>query len=582
MKKAILLLFSLCLGLAAKADVDITSEFSNMDFESCTWNSSGWVATCPGWTIDWSLEYSKLWPDQVSSSDASSVSGYKFLLWNAASNEASAGKIIYQSLGTLPAGTYTLSAVVHSEYSGFYLFANDDTTEITTVSSSSKAGNSGGSSGGTTGGNSNQQGGDSSQGGNSNTGGSTGDSTGGNTGDSTGGSTGGSSDSSSSTSTWATAYTISVSTTLTEAGTLTIGIMRSSALSTSSEVNLYADNFTVTTTATQDEVTAALAGTSSDDTTTDAEYDEYGFGNLDFESGVTVWTLPYEAGLSTDYIQTNDWVCSPCSNYVYMAWNASGNTTTAADLIYQSATLPAGTYSVSCYSFTDADDTFYLFANDNTVALPNNGSGYWSKSCSQSTVTTTLSEEGTLRIGLSMVSTSSEVNIYADNFVVEKVTDDTTDEGDDDEDEGVGDDDDDSGNSHDEGDDEDGGTVTPDEPTQDDTDDTEDEVEDLSALIADYEAALEAAKTAANNESLSTTELSKLNLAITLYGNLDTATATKTQLETYTSALLSAIPTGISATAADAQSLIYNLNGQQLSQPVRGLNIINGVKVIVK
>lgn len=167
---------------------DISNQFTNLDFEDCTYNSTdGYYSDCPGWTINydqgWDAE-SAPWPKAVNEWHSSLCDGVLVQAWNAGGNVLSAGNIIYQSLSNLPAGKYTVTAAVHTDYDGVYLFANDDATKVT------------------------------------------------------------------STSTWGTAYTTSVETTLESRGTLTIGLKFPSAVSTSSEINLYIDNFTVTQTLT--------------------------------------------------------------------------------------------------------------------------------------------------------------------------------------------------------------------------------------------------------------------------------------------------------------------------------------------
>ena len=160
---------------------DISDQFTNLDFEDCTWNSGGWYDDCPGWTINWDIEWSNdPWPGAVDQWHSSLCSGVLLKAWNAGGNALSAGNVLSQSLGNLPAGTYTITAAVHCDYDGLYLFANNDATKVT------------------------------------------------------------------STSTWGNAYVTSVETELAEAGTLTIGLKFPSAVSTSSEINLYVDNFTVT------------------------------------------------------------------------------------------------------------------------------------------------------------------------------------------------------------------------------------------------------------------------------------------------------------------------------------------------
>ncbi len=161
---------------------DISDQFSNLDFEDCTWNDEGeWVDDVPGWTINFDQNWSDgPWGAKTDEWVSSLVDGtYMFKAWNAGGNALSAGNILSQTLGTLPAGTYTVSAVVHCDYDGVYLFANDTQTKVTT------------------------------------------------------------------TSTWSEAYLTTVETELTEAGTLSIGLKLPSAVNTSSEVNLYLDNFKV-------------------------------------------------------------------------------------------------------------------------------------------------------------------------------------------------------------------------------------------------------------------------------------------------------------------------------------------------
>lgn len=108
------------------------------------------------------------------------VTGYAAQAWTSSASSLSDGNIIYQSKDNMPAGTYTVKAVVHSDYDGIYLFANDDKT---LVSANSK---------------------------------------------------------------WETAEEVSVQTTLNEPGTLTIGLTLPTKPTSTSEVNLYADNFKVT------------------------------------------------------------------------------------------------------------------------------------------------------------------------------------------------------------------------------------------------------------------------------------------------------------------------------------------------
>ena len=116
-------------------------------------------------------------PDQWMSS---LVGGnWLFKTWVNTGSTLTAGNILYQSKDNMPAGTYTITAIVHTDYNGIRLFANNDTKVVTASSA------------------------------------------------------------------WGTAYEVSVSTTLTEPGTLTFGLTLPTAPTSTNEINLYADNFTV-------------------------------------------------------------------------------------------------------------------------------------------------------------------------------------------------------------------------------------------------------------------------------------------------------------------------------------------------
>lgn len=170
-------------------ETDISSQFTNLDFE--TGDGTGWTINNAGWG-------NGPWPVAINQWHSALVSGtYCLQSWVSSGNSLTAGDIIYQSLDNLPAGTYTVSAVVHTDHNGIYLFANDDTKLVTA------------------------------------------------------------------TSTWGTAETVSVTTTLSAAGKLTIGLKLATAPTGTSEVNLYADNFKVTQqTSGLDSITAtpALSG----------------------------------------------------------------------------------------------------------------------------------------------------------------------------------------------------------------------------------------------------------------------------------------------------------------------------------
>lgn len=146
------------------------TDFQNLDFENGESNIV-WTLVYTGWG-------NGPWPKTGERS--SMVTGYAAQAWTSSASSLSAGNIIYQSKDNMPAGTYTVKAVVHSDYDGIYLFANDDKTLVSANSN------------------------------------------------------------------WKTAEEFSVQTTLNEPGTLTIGLTLPTKPTSTSEVNLYADNFKVT------------------------------------------------------------------------------------------------------------------------------------------------------------------------------------------------------------------------------------------------------------------------------------------------------------------------------------------------
>lgn len=104
---------------------DVTSQFTNMDFESAATES------VPGWTINYEgWGETGPWPKQKDQWHSSLCSGYLLQGWCAHANNLSAGNMIYQSKENMPAGTYTVSAIIHTDYNGIYIFANDDTKII--------------------------------------------------------------------------------------------------------------------------------------------------------------------------------------------------------------------------------------------------------------------------------------------------------------------------------------------------------------------------------------------------------------------------------------------------------------------
>ena len=162
-------------------DTDISDKFQNLDFEECEYNEEGgWVTTCPGWEISYDTPWSSgPWPVIANEWNSSLVDGKILQGWNAGGNALAQGAFISQSLDELPAGTYTITAAVHTDFDGMSLFANNDATTIDNTSE------------------------------------------------------------------WGTAFETKVTTQLTAPGTLTIGLQFNDRVETSSEINLYADNFKV-------------------------------------------------------------------------------------------------------------------------------------------------------------------------------------------------------------------------------------------------------------------------------------------------------------------------------------------------
>ena len=173
--------------------IDVSDKFTNLDFQECTFvEDGGYVSTCPGWDINYDMPWSSSpWPVTVNEWHSSLVDGFAIQGWNAGANNLPAGEIFSQSADELPAGTYIITAVVHTDYDGISLFANADATAVAATSS------------------------------------------------------------------WGTAYETKVTTKITTPGKLTIGLKFNDAVTTSSEINLYADNFKVVYTP---ETTTTLKG----------------------------------------------------------------------------------------------------------------------------------------------------------------------------------------------------------------------------------------------------------------------------------------------------------------------------------
>lgn len=108
------------------------TDFENLDFENGESNYK--------WTINWNQGWSTNWfyaPDQWVSSLITGNWFYK--TWIDTNKTIAAGNLIYQSKDNMPAGVYTISAAIHNENAGIYLFANDDKISIPLASAWSDA-----------------------------------------------------------------------------------------------------------------------------------------------------------------------------------------------------------------------------------------------------------------------------------------------------------------------------------------------------------------------------------------------------------------------------------------------------------
>lgn len=108
------------------------TDFENLDFENGESNYK--------WTINWNQGWSTNWfyaPDQWVSSLITGNWFYK--TWIDTNKTIAVGNLIYQSKDNMPAGVYTISAAIHNENAGIYLFANDDKISIPLASAWSDA-----------------------------------------------------------------------------------------------------------------------------------------------------------------------------------------------------------------------------------------------------------------------------------------------------------------------------------------------------------------------------------------------------------------------------------------------------------
>ena len=106
-------------------ETDFTGQFVNMDFT--TTDGTGWtVCSAQGW--------GSIGIVAVNEWHSSLVSGSCFQSWVSAGSSLAAGEIFSQSADNMPAGTYTVKVIVHTDYNGIYLFANDDAKVIPATS----------------------------------------------------------------------------------------------------------------------------------------------------------------------------------------------------------------------------------------------------------------------------------------------------------------------------------------------------------------------------------------------------------------------------------------------------------------
>ena len=331
---------------------DISDQFTNLDFEDCTWNDGGWYADCPGWTINWDMGWSdNPWPKAADQWHSSLCDGVLLSAWNAGGNALTAGNVLSQSLGELPAGKYTVTAAVHCDYDGLYLFANDSQTKVTPTTD------------------------------------------------------------------WGTAHITIVEAELSDAGSLTIGLKFPSNVSTTDQINLYLDNFTVTQTLSS----GSGSGEGNEETDYTSHIGDYGFEeSVHFEwdngawtTGDEVWLWDYaEEGTSPYTVTTNQWAANQTN--LCMLWTENPVTASGHIFCQTVKDLPNGTYTLTV-ELCDEKGNLYLFGGDQATAA-GEGSTVWS-SVNTLTLTEVEVTDGTLQIGLGVDGTlGTNVSGYVDNF----------------------------------------------------------------------------------------------------------------------------------------------------------------------
>ena len=114
---------------AKEINEKVTNVIWNLDFEQSAWNDEGWYDDCARWTIPNRGLSNGLWPRAKDNYMSGDVSGAVLYGWNAANNKMSAGPLLNRTITDLPAGKYTISAVVHTNlYNQLYLYAAPSTS----------------------------------------------------------------------------------------------------------------------------------------------------------------------------------------------------------------------------------------------------------------------------------------------------------------------------------------------------------------------------------------------------------------------------------------------------------------------
>ncbi|MCD8297779.1 MAG: arabinogalactan endo-1,4-beta-galactosidase [Prevotella sp.] len=367
---------------ASADDFNSSDYFQNLDFESCSkTNGNDYYDTCDGWTLDYttfmSSNASNIWPkDYDSSWMPSNMSGVILFAWADGSATAASGTQLccQKSTQKLPAGVYTVSALICSVQDGISLYAINDNTneEFTTVVSKSDSETAA-----------------------------------------------------------VTATTLEI--TLTSAAYLEIGFKANTPLTYSG--NLYVDNFTVTQTSVlEDENESSINSTYF----SNLDFDSCTLSSDNGSSWYDPigWTIYYNNTNSQKSFSTyepraydSSWMPSNMSGIVLYGWGDSSITIdNNAKLCYQtsSSQLPAGTYKVSAL-ICSLVDGISLYAIDNTtnneVVQAVTASSSTSDATAETSLTITLENDAFLEIGFKTTSSITyNGNFFADEFSVTETT----------------------------------------------------------------------------------------------------------------------------------------------------------------